>query len=249
MTTMVTGVWARHDRLGRTGADLWHGSRSWRSEHVQRWVACVLPEYCRSHPARLERCPDRPRRDRKPRGVGQFVVGETDYAENVYEWEQEGVGSCPEGQSAGCVYLISDGRDKSVARESVSVRRYESAVCLLGSDGSGANVFFPTADQLVPRTLTLRSTSTTLVSVNRNKIIRVSLNRRLVAAMRGRTVPWYSRRNPLLLAPGTASFNGEGNITAPAGSALKPKSLNRGKNSQEALRAVKREREVESVEC
>ena len=37
-------------------------------------------------------------------------------AENVYEWEQAGVGSCPAGQASGCVYLISDGHDVSGGR-------------------------------------------------------------------------------------------------------------------------------------
>jgi hypothetical protein len=52
------------------------------------------------------------------------------YAQNVYEWH------------AGRVYLISDGRD-------TSQHGSESNVWLLGSDATGANVFFSTADPLV----------------------------------------------------------------------------------------------------
>ena len=57
------------------------------------------------------------------------------YAENVYEWRE------------GQVFLISDGKDTAA---DVGGRGL-SAVKLLGSDGTGANVFFSTADQLVPK--------------------------------------------------------------------------------------------------
>lgn len=53
------------------------------------------------------------------------------YAENIYEWHE------------GQVHLISDGRDTSL------FGGVYSAVHLVGSDSSGANVFFTTADQLV----------------------------------------------------------------------------------------------------
>ncbi len=52
------------------------------------------------------------------------------YAENVYEWHE------------GHVYLISDGRD-------VGLSQGFSDVQLVGSDASGANVFFKTSDALV----------------------------------------------------------------------------------------------------
>lgn len=61
-------------------------------------------------------------------GVGE---GQPVFAENVYEWHD------------GRVSLISDGRDTAKNRNSSVVR-------LLGSDDSGANVFFGTADSLVP---------------------------------------------------------------------------------------------------
>jgi sugar lactone lactonase YvrE len=55
-----------------------------------------------------------------------------EYARNVYEWH------------AGHVSLISDGRDTSRNAGYSSVR-------LFAADGSGQNVFFSTADQLVPQ--------------------------------------------------------------------------------------------------
>jgi hypothetical protein len=65
------------------------------------------------------------------------------YAMNVYEWHE------------GHVYLISDGRDVTVNKGGAPMCSSEtlsglSSTCLLGSDASGANVFFSTADQLVP---------------------------------------------------------------------------------------------------
>jgi hypothetical protein len=81
-----------------------------------------------------------------PGALDDVFIGENEgsglpqYADNVYEWEQEGTGSCPAGRSAGCVFLISDGRD--VYRE--------NATLLLGTDATGKNVFFGTTDQLLP---------------------------------------------------------------------------------------------------
>lgn len=64
-------------------------------------------------------------------GVG---TGRTYYEENIYEWH------------LGRVYLISDGRDTGATGAGTAV----SDVRLIGSDASGANVFFTTADQLAP---------------------------------------------------------------------------------------------------
>ncbi len=74
-----------------------------------------------------------------PQALNQVIIGEEQgieqgakvYAENVYEYHD------------GNVYLISDGRDLSEAFGA-------SAVHLLGTDESGADVFFSTADPLAP---------------------------------------------------------------------------------------------------
>jgi hypothetical protein len=72
-------------------------------------------------------------------------------AENVYEWEAPGTevdGKLACGAPSGCVYLISDGHDTT---EGGGVKGLPtgSSVELIGSDGSGENVFFTTADRLV----------------------------------------------------------------------------------------------------
>jgi hypothetical protein len=63
--------------------------------------------------------------------------GSPRYAQNVYEYHE------------GTVSLISDGHDASV--EPSELCNQFSTVCLLGSDATGSNVFFATADPLLPQ--------------------------------------------------------------------------------------------------
>ncbi len=78
------------------------------------------------------------------------VNGNVVLAQNVYEWEREGVGSCPAGRAAGCVFLISDGQDVSHQETDYGQLCTERvALCLMGTDSEGKNVFFATADSLV----------------------------------------------------------------------------------------------------
>jgi hypothetical protein len=60
------------------------------------------------------------------------------YAQNVYEFHD------------GHVSLISDGHDTTNANSNVCEADF-SAVCLLGADATGANVFFTTTDRLLPQ--------------------------------------------------------------------------------------------------
>jgi sugar lactone lactonase YvrE len=78
--------------------------------------------------------------DRVQIGVGQDGVIPI-YAQNVYEWH------------AGHVSLISDGADASNVYQFCSNAHvlHGSSVCLLGADTTGDNVFFTTADRLVPQ--------------------------------------------------------------------------------------------------
>ena len=62
-----------------------------------------------------------------------LVLSDTDGVQDVYEWEEEGVGSC--GKSGGCIYLISSGHS---ARDNF----------LYGVSETGDDVFFMTSDLL-----------------------------------------------------------------------------------------------------
>ena len=68
-------------------------------------------------------------------------------ARNVYEWQAPGTGEC--GEASGCVALISDGKD-TTETSGGDIRVTFSSVKLIGTDASGENVFFSTADPLVP---------------------------------------------------------------------------------------------------
>jgi hypothetical protein len=151
-----------------------------------------------------------------PHALNDVVIahndfGETFYAQNVYEWH------------AGHVYLISDGRDVSTAHMKPCEAR--AAVCLLGADATGHNVFFTTADQLVPRD------TDTQVDIYDARICEPEHGNPCVTEpppplepCGGESCHGIPEPTPSLLAPGTATFNGEGNVpTAPAVVKPKPK--------------------------
>jgi hypothetical protein len=116
-------------------------------------------------------------------------------AENVYEWHE------------GQVYLISDGRDTSSMDGFSSVR-------LLGSDGTGANVFFATTDQLVPEdTDTQMDIYDARICTASEPCVAASQPPLACQGEACRGVPGGA---PSLLAPASASFAGVGNLTLPA---------------------------------
>ena len=144
-------------------------------------------------------------------GSGYKVVL-TEYAQNVYEYHE------------GQVYLISDGRDASIAktpckgpavgRSNSESELFTSATCLLGADATGHNVFFMTADQLVPKD------TDTQVDIYDARICEPEHGNPCIAesppplplclgeACHG--IP--PERSPLLTG-GSATLNGKGNLT------------------------------------
>ena len=166
------------------------------------------------------------------RNFGSEIV----YAENVYEWEQAGVGSCPAGQGTGCVYLLSDGRDTSAAQAGEACFPSISSVCLIGSDASGDNVFFTTADPLLPAD---GDTELDLYDArvcepeNGNPCIQSTPT---TTPCLGEACHGTPPATPSLQTPGTASFNGAGNISPPP--AMKPKSLTRAQKLANALKSL-----------
>jgi DNA-binding beta-propeller fold protein YncE len=119
------------------------------------------------------------------------------FAENVYEYH------------GGHVYLISDGKDTSRIEAS-------SAVQLLGSDRTGANVFFSTADQLVPQdTDTQRDYYDARICTAASPCIPPTAPP--LPPCLGEACHGTPAAAPARLAPASASFSGEGNLPAVAG--------------------------------
>ena len=167
------------------------------------------------------------------------------YAQNVYEWKEQGMGSCT--QVAGCVSLISDGRDVSRAGTPVSCPEGPvplSSVCLLGSDATGSNVFFTTADPLVP------ADTDTELDIYDARICEPEKGNPCIQPSLAPSSPCLGEAchgipagTPSLLTPGTVSFNGAGNI-APVAPAVKKKTVKckRGDVKSKKGRCVKKPR-------
>jgi DNA-binding beta-propeller fold protein YncE len=174
-----------------------------------------------------------------PHALNDVVAGEHEgqpfYAQNVYEYHE------------GHVYLISDGRDASSAG-TVCQERFRgepggSAVCLLGAGASGHDVFFMTADQLV------RSDTDTQGDVYDARICEpehgnpcITEPPRALPPCGGEACHGIPAATPSGLAPGTATFNGEGNITPPPPPKGKTAAQIRAEKLAKALKACRTKR-------
>jgi hypothetical protein len=163
------------------------------------------------------------------------------YAQNVYEWEQPGAGSCAASQTAGCIFLISDGKDVTPNNGGDPLCP-ESSVCLLGSDVSGKNVFFTTADQLVP------ADTNTEVDIYDARVCEPEQGNPCVTEPPPPLPPCNEEAchgtpagTPSLLTPGTATFNGAGNLV-PAVSSSTPRALTRAQELVNALKGCRKDR-------
>jgi DNA-binding beta-propeller fold protein YncE len=126
-------------------------------------------------------------------------------AQNVYEWHE------------GQVYLISDGRDTALSGGRIPDTT-RSAARLLGSDATGANVFFETADRLVGQD------TDTQVDVYDARIGGGFPYTPPIASCAGEGCHGNPESAPLLGSPVSAAFSGPGNAVAGgAKSATKPK--------------------------
>jgi len=188
------------------------------------------------------------------------------YAENVYEWEAPGTVldekvACV--QEGGCVYLISDGRDASATGNAActfrirqefqrsELEKFGSDTCLYGTDTAGHNVFFTTSDRLVPED------TDTQVDIYDARICEPANGNPCIQPAPAPLEPCIGEQchgipaaTPSLLAPGTATFNGAGNITqAPAKPAVKSKSLTRAQKLANALRTCKKKPRKKRAIC
>jgi hypothetical protein len=156
-------------------------------------------------------------------------LGGAVYAKNLYEYHD------------GNVYLISDGKDVAQAGQD------RSAVKLIGSDGSGANVFFSTADPLVAQD------TDTQVDYYDARICTASepcpAASPAPVACQGEACHGTPPAAPSLLAPVSASFNGVGNQSPPVAAPVvkakkKTKPTRRAHIKKRKSRHVKKARKV-----
>jgi hypothetical protein len=192
--------------------------------------------------------------------------GSSEYAENVYEWEAGGSevdGKVVCVEASGCVHLISDGRDTNIDpngpckdgrhfyRDRLSAEGFFSAVCLLGTDAEGKNVFFTSADQLVP------ADTDTQVDIYDARVCEPEAGNPCIAPAASPPEPCQGEQchgipeaTPSLIAPGSASFNGEGNVApTPAKPAVKPKALTRAQKLAAALKACHKKKGKKRTQC
>jgi hypothetical protein len=164
-----------------------------------------------------------------PRALDDLPLDSSgDFAQNVYEWHN------------GQVSLISDGRDTS-ATNTIPCNGWQvthgvvSSVCLMGTNPRGSDVFFSTNDQLVPQ-----DTDNTQLDIYDARICTAEspcikqpppLPPCLGEACHGIPSP-----TPSNLAPGSSSFNGEGNVT-PTEPPVKPRPLTNAQKLAKALKA------------
>lgn len=166
--------------------------------------------------------------------LGLDEAGNPVYAQNVYEWHE------------GRVRLISDGHDVSrnagsglgCAGVQIGI---PSSVCLIGADTTGANVFFATADQLVPR-----DTDTELDYYDA-RVCTASepcLNESAppVSHCEGEGCQGAASAPPSPPSSGSASLSGSGNVAPPAvapPAKAKPKPPTRAQLLAKALKACR----------
>ncbi len=164
--------------------------------------------------------------DEETPGVGSH---NTIYAQNVYEWHQ------------GHVYLISDGRDVSKDKGQSAYCGVASSVCLLGTDATGADVFFTTADQLVPQDID------TELDIYDARIGGGFPASAVSPPCLGEECHGIPAGTPAAPSAPTATFNGQGNI-APVAPAVKKKTVKckkvvvkkKGKKKTECLKKSKK---------
>jgi phosphodiesterase/alkaline phosphatase D-like protein len=134
--------------------------------------------------------------------IGTDGLGEPGLAMNIYEYHD------------GEVSLISDGRDTS---KNEAASGYVSGVRLLGSDASGANMFFTTADQLVS------ADTDTQFDVYDARIGGGFPAPVASPSCQGEACHGIPPATPSLLTPGTATFSGAGNTRPAPAAAVKPR--------------------------
>jgi hypothetical protein len=155
--------------------------------------------------------------------IGTNGSGEVVYAQNVYEWHE------------GHVYLISDGRD---------INFFSHGAKLMGSDATGANVFFFTADRLAAQDIdTELDVYDARICTAGEPCVEPAV---APAGCAGEACHGSPAGAPLLAGAGTVSVSGSGNRAPAAKNATvkkakgKPKRRHRAKPKKRKRHASKR---------
>jgi hypothetical protein len=159
--------------------------------------------------------------------TGNTVNVPVGYAMNVYEYHE------------GNVYLISGGRDTSVQYSSAC--GVVSPTCLFGTDATGANVFFSTAQSLVPQdTNTEIDIYDARICTSSEPCVQAAAPGAPCAGEGCRGAPEVAPSSP---GAGSAVFSGAGNLApAVSGPVVKPRALSRAQKLARALRACHADR-------
>jgi hypothetical protein len=155
------------------------------------------------------------------------IDSERHFAQNVYEYHE------------GRVYLISDGRDLGDTKTPCKYPPNYSAVCLLGTDTTGTNVFFTSSDQLVPAD-TDTQTDIYDARICTTAAPCVAPAQPPLPPCGGEACHGIPAATPSQLAPGSASFNGPGDIAPSPPPPVKP--LTRAQKLAKALHACRSKR-------
>jgi hypothetical protein len=150
-----------------------------------------------------------------------LVPQDTNGRQDVYEWEREGVGSCPSGRPDGCVFLLSGG---SSAAESF----------LVDASANGSDVFFTTRGQLTPQD---RDGKTDLYDARVDGGFPTAS-----LACTGTGCQGVPPAPPAFDTPPSVTFNGTGNFPPPPKPKMPSASERRAKQLAKALRACRQKR-------
>jgi hypothetical protein len=158
-------------------------------------------------------------------------------AQNVYEWH------------AGHVSLISDGRDVSTdgGQDATCVdngqgeEEHQSSVCLFGTDATGTNVFFSTADPLVEQdTDTELDLYDARICTAESQCIKQAPP--ALPPCLGEACHGTPAGTPLLPNVPSVTFDGQGNITPVPVAKPKAKALTRAQKLADALKGCRKDK-------
>lgn len=148
-----------------------------------------------------------------------LVPEDTNHAQDVYEWEREGAGTCPSGRASGCISLISG-----------NLSSEESF--LIDASANGEDVFFTTRGQLVPQD---RNDKVDLYDARVNGgFPETSL------ACTGTGCQGVPPSPPSFATPSSATFGGAGNFPPPPATKPKTAAQIRSEKLARALKACRK---------